>query len=121
MPLPDGCRMIRLNPILHVASAIRKDALYSINDLAIILDLKSQFSGCIWKSGYEKGTLKGELFNDSLPYFEKLITNGDLIGIYSSGSIQAQKLLLEYSQHGNIAKLFRQRFHKLHFKNNKYS
>ena len=60
--------------------------------------------------GYEEGKLKGELFEDSLPYFEKLISNGDKIGIYSSGSIQAQKLLLEYSQHGNIAQLFRERY-----------
>ena len=86
-------------------------------DRRFSLNFQSQFWGCIWKSGYEKGTLKGELFDDSLPYFEKLITNGDLIGIYSSGSIQAQKFLLEYSQHGNIAKLFRQRFNKLNLQN----
>ena len=98
---------------MHV---IRKTHLTLLNQgFNLNLKLWILFWGCIWKLGYEEGKLKGELFADSLPYFEKLISNGDKIGIYSSGSIQAQKLLLEYSQHGNIVKLFRHRLRWLHF------
>ena len=95
----------------HEWVAISKTHLTWLNQgFSLNLKFWSQFWGCIWKLGYEEGKLKGELFDDSLSYFEKLISNGDKIGIYSSGSIQAQKLLLEYSQHGNISQLFRQRF-----------
>jgi len=66
--------------------------------------LKS-IQGKIWKTGYENGALKGELFSDVLPAIKKWKEQGKRVAIYSSGSVLAQKLLFKYSQNGDISGL----------------
>ena len=58
--------------------------------------------GYLWKEGYEKGQYKGHLYKDVLPNLKKWIQEGKMLGIYSSGSIEAQKLLFGYSEEGDI-------------------
>ena len=60
--------------------------------------------GVIWKKGYEQGILKGHVFDDVLPAFERWIEQSFKIAIYSSGSVPAQKLLLEHSIKGDLSK-----------------
>jgi enolase-phosphatase E1 len=63
--------------------------------------LKS-LQGKIWQMGYETGELKGEVYPDVLPAFERWKSDGKTIAIFSSGSILAQKLIFGYSTAGNL-------------------
>ncbi|MBM75502.1 MAG: acireductone synthase [Proteobacteria bacterium] len=58
--------------------------------------------GLIWKEGYSSGKLKGHVYGDVLPAFEHWVASGYRIGIYSSGSIQAQKLIYGHSVAGDL-------------------
>ncbi|CAG8490179.1 3744_t:CDS:2 [Paraglomus occultum] len=63
--------------------------------------LKS-FQGYMWKSGYQTGDLKGIIYDDVVEAFHKWKHMGCKIYIYSSGSVQAQKLLFSHSNQGNL-------------------
>lgn len=58
--------------------------------------------GMVWKEGYEKGELKGHIYEDVPPAFEKWKNLGITIGIYSSGSVEAQKLIFGSSIFGDL-------------------
>jgi enolase-phosphatase E1 len=62
--------------------------------------LKS-LQGKIWKAGFESGELKGTLFADVPAAFERWAQQGK-IAIYSSGSVEAQKLLFRHSIFGDL-------------------
>lgn len=66
------------------------------NDLKLP-SLKSM-QGAMWKSGYEQGDLKGHVFADFVPTLHWMQNHGVKVYIYSSGSVQAQKLLFGYSE-----------------------
>lgn len=63
--------------------------------------LKS-IQGKIWQLGYERQEIKGHVYLDVLPAFQKWQKQGIKIGIYSSGSVLAQKLLFAHSQVGDL-------------------
>ncbi|MGO9433741.1 MAG: acireductone synthase [Terracidiphilus sp.] len=65
--------------------------------------LKS-LQGKIWKAGFESGELKGTLFADVPEAFARWASHGK-IAIYSSGSVEAQKLLFRYSTYGDLTPL----------------
>lgn len=46
------------------------------------------------------------IYDDVVPAFERWKNSGRNIYIYSSGSVQAQKLLFHNSDYGNLAKVF---------------
>ena len=54
-----------------------------------------RIQGDIWKSGFDAGELRGELFPDVAPAFTRWKASGVDIAIYSSGSVLAQKLIFE--------------------------
>ncbi|MEO0338381.1 MAG: acireductone synthase [Bacteroidota bacterium] len=58
--------------------------------------------GFLWKSGYETGQYRGHLYEDVLPAWERWQAQGIGLGIYSSGSVAAQKLLFGYSEKGDL-------------------
>ena len=58
--------------------------------------------GLIWKTGYESGSLQGHVYEDVLPAFQRWKSKGIGLGIYSSGSIQAQKLIYGHSVAGDL-------------------
>lgn len=64
--------------------------------------LLKKIQGRIWKDSYEKGVIKGHLYPDVPKAFEQWQKNGIIIAIYSSGSVEAQKLLFQYSEYGNL-------------------
>jgi len=67
--------------------------------------LKS-LQGKIWQLGYESGELRSQIFADvpeALSSWQKL---GKRIFIYSSGSVNAQKLIFRYSELGDLTKYF---------------
>lgn len=72
-------------------------------------DVKSPYlkalQGFLWKSGYDRGELKVDLFPDVLPALNALKSEGKLY-IYSSGSVMAQKLLFSHTEQGDLTNIF---------------
>ncbi len=62
--------------------------------------------GLIWQSGYLSGELKSHIYPDVLPALQQWHQQGIELGIYSSGSVAAQKLLFGYSDFGDLTQLF---------------
>ena len=62
--------------------------------------------GMIWDEGYRQGTFAPELYSDVLPALTQWRTRGIRLGIYSSGSEEAQRLLFTYTNVGNVTPLF---------------
>ncbi|KAJ3414958.1 Enolase-phosphatase E1 [Chytridiales sp. JEL 0842] len=71
--------------------------------------LKS-FQGYMWRFAYESGNVKGTVFEDVVPTLEKLKSQGVPIFVYSSGSIEAQKLIFGYSTDGDLLHFFKDHF-----------
>ncbi len=65
--------------------------------------LKS-LQGRIWKTGFERGELKGTLFADVAEAFARWAKTAN-VAIYSSGSVEAQQLLFRYSTYGDLTPL----------------
>ncbi|MBK9313012.1 MAG: acireductone synthase [Acidobacteria bacterium] len=63
--------------------------------------LKS-LQGRIWEEGYRSGELLSEMYSDVQPALERWKKLGIRIGIYSSGSVQAQKLLFGHTNAGDL-------------------
>lgn len=63
--------------------------------------LKS-LQGKIWDAGYQSGQLRSQLFTDVLPALKRWQKAGKAIYIFSSGSVQAQKLIFQYSESGDL-------------------
>jgi enolase-phosphatase E1 len=66
--------------------------------------------GKIWQSGYERGELKGEVYPDVPEALSRWSRDGIEIGIFSSGSVLAQKLLFGYSTAGDLTPFIRWHF-----------
>jgi len=62
--------------------------------------------GLIWEDGYKKGDFKGHVYDDVPVTLQRWRDQGILLYVYSSGSVQAQKLLFSYSGHGDLSSLF---------------
>jgi len=60
--------------------------------------------GKIWRQGYLDGTLRAPLFADVLPALKRWRRAGLKIGIFSSGSSLAQKLLFTHTEAGDVTK-----------------
>lgn len=63
--------------------------------------LKS-LQGEMWERGYTVGEIKGHVYADFVPMLQWCQSQGIKVYIYSSGSIQAQKLLFANSEHGDL-------------------
>jgi enolase-phosphatase E1 len=63
--------------------------------------LKS-IQGKIWNDGYQRGDLRGEVFEDVPRAFKRWREQGRELCIYSSGSVLAQKLLFSHTKEGDL-------------------
>ena len=76
----------------------------------ISIDKKStalkDLQGKIWEHGYNNGDLKSQLFPETAECLREWREQGITLSVYSSGSIQAQKLLYRHSPAGDLEKLF---------------
>lgn len=61
-----------------------------------------EIQGLVWDIGYSKGEFQGHLYSDVKPFFTKILETNTAIGIYSSGSVHAQKLLFGFSNEGDL-------------------
>ncbi|MCR4302216.1 MAG: acireductone synthase [Sulfuricaulis sp.] len=70
-----------------------------------ITPLKS-LQGMIWEDGYKKGDFKGHVYEDAVQHLKKWKQAGLKLYIFSSGSVQAQKLLFAHTEYGDLTPLF---------------
>ncbi|XP_028928633.1 enolase-phosphatase E1 isoform X1 [Ornithorhynchus anatinus] len=61
-----------------------------------------QIQGHMWRAAFANGCVKSEFFEDVVPAIRKWREAGMKVYIYSSGSVEAQKLLFGYSTEGDI-------------------
>ncbi|KAH9419543.1 enolase-phosphatase E1-like [Dermatophagoides pteronyssinus] len=62
-----------------------------------------QLQGHIWENGYKTGQILGHVYEDVFRCFHRWTSEFNVkIGIYSSGSVLAQKLLFSHSCHGDL-------------------
>jgi enolase-phosphatase E1 len=62
--------------------------------------------GLIWRSGFEGGELTSHLFHDVVPAIENWQRQAIAVGIYSSGSIVAQRLFFGHTPDGDLTSFF---------------
>lgn len=62
--------------------------------------------GQVWRYGYHEGHFQGHLYADAHQELTRWHTLGLGLGVYSSGSVEAQKLLVGYSIYGDLTPLF---------------
>ena len=88
----------------------------SVDDMVGILtqwmtgDRKHQglkaLQGLIWEEGYRTGVFAPHLYGDVVPALRRWRHEHLQLAIYSSGSEQAQRLLLEHTTEGDLTPLF---------------
>lgn len=65
-----------------------------------------RLQGLIWKAGFEAGDYQGHVYSDVPLALAQWQDQGIAMGIYSSGSVQAQQLLFGYSVFGDLTPYF---------------
>jgi enolase-phosphatase E1 len=66
--------------------------------------------GRIWELGYQTGALSSHVYPDVPPAFRRWQRKGKAIGIFSSGSVLAQRLLFAHTTAGNLGSFIRSYF-----------
>ncbi|MDF3028666.1 MAG: acireductone synthase [Fluviicola sp.] len=62
--------------------------------------------GVLWEKGYRDGVLKGHVYPEVAANLKKWKEQGIELGVFSSGSVSAQKLIFGYSISGDLTPLF---------------
>jgi len=62
--------------------------------------------GMLWKDGYERGDYRGHVYPDAVAVMRRWHADGIPLHVYSSGSVDAQKLLFAHSDAGDLSGLF---------------
>ena len=62
--------------------------------------------GMIWEDGYRQGDFKGHVYHDAVRQLRNWRRQGISIYVFSSGSVQAQKLLFTHTEYGDLTPLF---------------
>ncbi|KAJ2798140.1 enolase-phosphatase E1 [Coemansia guatemalensis] len=92
-PHADSAEEVRQKVLLNIEWQMKSDR--KIGALKAL-------QGCIWRAGYESGQLQGVMFPDAVEAIRRWTAAGLKVFIYSSGSIEAQKLIFGFSDHGNM-------------------
>lgn len=62
--------------------------------------------GMIWQHGYQQGHFKGHVYDDAAQSLRAWFEQGIMLYVYSSGSVQAQKLIFGFTEFGDLTPLF---------------
>jgi enolase-phosphatase E1 len=65
-----------------------------------------KLQGMIWRSGYESGRLRAHVYPDAVQALRKWYAAGVRLYVYSSGSVEAQRLLFSHTADGDLTPLF---------------
>jgi 2,3-diketo-5-methylthio-1-phosphopentane phosphatase len=88
------------NPLIHSML----DDIYWLMDHDRKSTALKSLQGKIWKAGFESGELKGALFADVPDALARWNSQGK-VAIYSSGSVEAQRLVFRHSIFGDLTGL----------------
>lgn len=83
---------------------ITKLTQWSIEDRKIT-PLKT-LQGVLWDKGYRSGVLKGHVYPDVAAQLDEWTEQGIRCGVFSSGSVAAQKLIFGFSVDGDLTPYF---------------
>jgi len=98
----------RENP-LRAADVVCSEVTRLMDSDAKATGLK-QLQGLIWQSGFESGELKAHVYDDVPPALAAWNAGGKDVRIYSSGSVQAQKLFFGHTIAGKLLSQFRSHY-----------
>jgi 5-methylthioribose kinase len=70
-----------------------------------VTPLKS-LQGLIWQEGYERGELRGHVYEDAVEALRAWHAAGLDLYIYSSGSVLAQRLIFSHTEYGDLTPCF---------------
>lgn len=118
--LPDHVRQYATQPeVAAQLQAVRVESGEPEADvervIAILLDWIAQdrkatplkaLQGMVWEQGYNNGDLKGHVYPDAVEALKRWHEEGFALYVYSSGSIQAQRLIFGCSEAGDLSGLF---------------
>ncbi len=102
------------NAIKDVRRTVKEEENRSLDNDEVIAELNDwiaqdrkhgalkEIQGLIWDVGYKNRDFTGHIYPDVKPFFENVLKSGAQIGIYSSGSVHAQKLIFTYSDLGDL-------------------
>lgn len=62
--------------------------------------------GMIWEEGFRRGDFKGHVYEDAVRGLRRWKQQGLKLYVFSSGSVQAQKLLFAHTEYGDLTPLF---------------
>ncbi len=62
--------------------------------------------GMIWEEGFRRGDFRGHVYEDAVHALRHWKAQGFKLYVFSSGSVQAQKLLFGHSEYGDLTPLF---------------
>ncbi|PZR56648.1 MAG: acireductone synthase [Candidatus Meridianibacter frigidus] len=101
--LEEAARLARVDKD-DVAAVVTALQTWSAED-AKVPPLKA-LQGAIWRSGYENGALRGHVYADAVRVLRAFRGAGGRLHVFSSGSVQAQKLLFAHTAFGDLTNLF---------------
>lgn len=62
--------------------------------------------GMVWEQGYQKGEIKGHIYDDAADYLQRWHDRGLRLFVYSSGSVKAQQLIFGFTEVGDFTPYF---------------
>jgi enolase-phosphatase E1 len=62
--------------------------------------------GMVWEAGYRHGDFTGHVYEDAVRNLRRWREQGIALYVFSSGSVQAQRLIFGYSDFGDLTPLF---------------
>ena len=89
------------------SAEVVRDEVHRLMDIDAKATGLKQLQGLIWRDGFQGGRLTAHVYEDAVACLKAWRADGWDLRIYSSGSVQAQKLFFGYSQAGNLLDLFR--------------
>lgn len=90
--------------LLNVDEAVEQLVAW-IDEDRKITPLKN-LQGLIWEAGYRDGDFNGHVYADAVEHLRRWRAAGIDLYVYSSGSVQAQKLLFGHTGFGDLTPLF---------------
>lgn len=90
--------------LLNVDEAIAQLVAW-IDEDCKVTPLKN-LQGMIWEAGYHEGDFHGHVYADAAEQLRRWQAAGLDLYVYSSGSVQAQKLLFGHTEFGDLTPLF---------------
>jgi enolase-phosphatase E1 len=93
------------NKIISTEEEVIETLIRWSNEDKKITPLKD-LQGILWKEAYESGIIKGHVYEDVAHALKAWKDAGLQLGVFSSGSITAQKLIFGYSVSGDLTPYF---------------